>query len=101
MLFITELMRKIFSDRREKIFQGKETRFGIIGGIVPYKGHEELIRACGQLKRKGISDFELKIVGKGKESFQRYLKRLSEEENLQDNIFLPGQVIVSRRCWKR
>ncbi len=97
-IFPVEKMHVIYNGIDEKdffrpereIFQGKETRFGIIGGIVPYKGHEELIRACGQLKRKGISDFELKIVGKGKESFQRYLKRLSEEENLQDNIFFAG-----------
>lgn len=97
-IFPADRLRVIYNGIDEKdflrpereLFQGEKARFCIIGGIVPYKGHEELIRACGRLKRKGISDFELKIVGKGKEQFQRYLMQLVEKENLHGNVVFAG-----------
>lgn len=81
---------KVFYDPDKKIFQGKTIELGIIGGVVPYKGQEELIKACGILKKKGISDFRLRIIGKGKENYIDYLKKIVREENLEKNIIFTG-----------
>lgn len=73
-----------------KIFKEEKVQFGIVGGIVSHKGQEELIQACGILKKKGISNFELKIVGRGKEQYQKYLEQLVKKENVQDNVIFAG-----------
>lgn len=80
----------IFYNPDKKIFQESIVKFGIVGGVVPHKGQEELIRACGILKRKGFSDFELKIVGKGKEHYIDYLKDLVEKEDIKENVIFTG-----------
>lgn len=81
---------KVFYDPDKKIFRGKKIELGIIGGVVPYKGQEELIKACGILKKKGIPDFQLRIIGKGKENYIDYLKKIVQEENLEENVIFTG-----------
>lgn len=81
---------KLFYNPDKKIFQEPIVRFGIVGGVVPHKGQEELLKACGMLKRSGFSDFELKIVGKGKGQYIDYLKNLVMKEDLQEHVIFVG-----------
>ena len=60
-----------------------------VGGLKPRKGHDIVVRALGMLKRKR-NDFHYFIIGTGK--LEGYLKRLTLEEGLGDNITFCGQI---------
>jgi glycosyltransferase involved in cell wall biosynthesis len=60
-----------------------------IGRLVEKKGFDVLVRACGELRRRGI-DFELRIVGTG--PLRDDLLALAEEEGIADLVHLPGSM---------
>jgi len=66
---------------------GSRTLIVSVGRLVPYKGHDVLIRACRQIKDWGF-DFTCKIVGDGTE--RKMLSDLIEELDLADNVELVG-----------
>jgi glycosyltransferase involved in cell wall biosynthesis len=58
-----------------------------VGRLVPKKGFDVLIRACGQLHRRGI-EFELRIVGGG--PLRDELRALAAEEGIGHRVHLLG-----------
>lgn len=58
-----------------------------VGGLVPKKGHAYLIRACHQLKGKGL-DFQCSIIGGG--PGEESLSKLVRELDLEDMVKLSG-----------
>jgi glycosyltransferase involved in cell wall biosynthesis len=46
------------------------SRILIAGAIYPGKGQHEAVAACAELYKQGFKDFELLIVGEGKNTFQ-------------------------------
>ncbi|MHB8693348.1 MAG: glycosyltransferase family 4 protein [Solirubrobacteraceae bacterium] len=63
-----------------------------IGRLVPKKGFDVLIQACGELRRRGVS-FELRIVGGGQ--LRSQLLALAEAEGVSDLIELTGSMSQS------
>ncbi len=59
-----------------------------IGRLVPTKGHDVLIRACGILKHKHNVSLELQLIGSG--PIESELKALAESENVTDLIQFRG-----------
>jgi glycosyltransferase involved in cell wall biosynthesis len=60
-----------------------------VGRLVPKKGFDVLIRACGEMRREGI-DFELRIIGSG--PLRDELLALAEDEGIADVVHLPGSM---------
>lgn len=60
-----------------------------IGRLVPKKGFDVLVRACGELRRRGVS-FELRIVGPGEGRDE--LRALAAAEGIADRVQLPGSM---------
>jgi colanic acid/amylovoran biosynthesis glycosyltransferase len=58
-----------------------------IGRLVPKKGFDVLVRACGELSRRGI-EFDLRIIGGG--PLRGELRALAEEEGIGDRVRLVG-----------
>lgn len=81
---------KTFYNPIKKIFQDEIISFGITGGVVPHKGQEELICACGLLVEKGIDNFVLHIYGKGKDSYKQYLEEIVREKQLYNHVVFEG-----------
>lgn len=63
---------------------------GIVGQIIPRKGHEDVLEALKILREKGYVDVRLKIVGKGDIAFEEKLKRLIENYQMNDLVFWKG-----------
>ncbi len=54
-------------------------RFGIVGQLIPRKGHSVLFEALSILKSKlPTAPFQLSIIGKGSEDYSRYLRKQAE-----------------------
>lgn len=68
---------------------------GYIGSFNGYEGLDDLVRACGGLKRRGLA-FRLLLVGRAAEaegpSFEDQLRQVAAAEGLADWLILPGQV---------
>jgi glycosyltransferase involved in cell wall biosynthesis len=60
-----------------------------IGRLVPKKGFDVLVRACGEMRRRG-SDFELRIIGGG--PLRDELLALAREEGIADLVHLTGSM---------
>jgi glycosyltransferase involved in cell wall biosynthesis len=60
-----------------------------IGRLVPKKGFDVLLRACGELRRRGV-DFELRIIGGGQ--LRDELLKLAKEERIADRVQLAGSM---------
>lgn len=67
---------------------------GYVGSFVEYEGLELLIRACGALRREGLT-FRLLVVGSESGGPGRYsaaLRQLGQDEGLEDWLIMPGRV---------
>lgn len=70
---------------------------GYVGSFNPYEGLEDLLRACGQLRRAGTV-FRILLAGgepaneKGDFPLTERLKDVATEENLDDWLVMPGRV---------
>lgn len=90
---IKNLNEQIITSRIDKInimdIQEKNI-LGTLGAIdVKYKGHENVIKALGILKKKGASQFEYQIVGSGNPS---YLKKICEKYDVVDQVRFVGSL---------
>src|SRR5699024_3636305 len=54
---------------------------------VKYKGQQYVIQALGDLKKKGISNFEYQLVGNGNSS---YLKSVAEKNDVVNQVKFVG-----------
>jgi len=71
--------------------EGLPVRIGIVGQLLPHKGHLNLIEALRMLKEKG-KNFILKIYGKGDETYIKRLKDKIKQFQMQDNVEWMGFV---------
>jgi glycosyltransferase involved in cell wall biosynthesis len=60
-----------------------------IGRLVPKKGFDVLVRACGEMQRRG-TDFELRIIGGG--PLRDQLLALARDEGIADLVHLTGSM---------
>ncbi|GEM_PF-3208232 len=69
-------------------------RIGIVGDIVPQKGHSTLLKAASILQKQG-KDFCISVIGKPRENSISYREELERESSnllLQDKIEFLGQL---------
>jgi len=59
-----------------------------IGRLVPTKGHDVLLKACGQLQAKHNIDFELDLIGSG--PIDAELQALAASEGISDKVRFRG-----------
>jgi glycosyltransferase involved in cell wall biosynthesis len=64
-------------------------RIGIVGQVIPRKGHEDLVDACKLLKEDGVS-FELLIYGSGFPDYIELVKNLILKNNLTNDVHWMG-----------
>jgi len=86
-----------FFEPNAKDGNGKQgpLRITSVGSLIPKKGHETLIRACGKLKERGV-DFNCTIVGVG--GLEAPLKALIGELGLEEQVKLAG---AQSQVWVR
>jgi glycosyltransferase involved in cell wall biosynthesis len=60
-----------------------------VGRLVPKKGFDVLVRACGEMRRRG-RDFELRIIGGG--PLREELLALARDEGIADLVHLTGSM---------
>lgn len=65
-----------------------KVEFVCVGGLYEGKGQAVIIRACSELKKKGLVDFHLSFIGKG--NMQKEYERLVEKLSLGKNITFCG-----------
>lgn len=70
--------------------EAKTITFGIVGQIIPRKGHDDVIEALRLLVEEGYSNFKLNIVGKGPENYEIKLKKLIAEKGLDKYVVWRG-----------
>ena len=79
---------KIFYSPQKKIFQTENVNLLIVGGLYKKKGQMDLCQARKLIWDKGITDFNVKIVGDGDEyqKISEYIK----ENKLESHISMLG-----------
>lgn len=94
--FISEKIKKIWNGIdeknfyfRKKILVGNEIKIGIIGRVTREKGHEDIIKAFGLLKR---DDIFLEIIGDGDEKYINHLKKICIKEGIDKKTQFRGRL---------
>jgi glycosyltransferase involved in cell wall biosynthesis len=64
---------------------------GIVGQVIPLKGHAELLRALAELHGKGL-DFVLDVYGRGPDDWRQTLAQLSEQLGIGAHVRWHGFV---------
>ena len=77
--------------RDQQSFNAESTKIVSIGRLVEKKGFDDLIRACGVLRERGL-DFECIIAGSGPE--EASLRQLVLSLNLEDRVSITGEAIL-------
>jgi len=92
-VLLKDLNKEVLSRRISKISNENNKRKIVIGTTaavdVRYKGQQYIIEALGQLKAKGLTNFEYQLVGAGD---QTYLKNLAKKYKVYDQIKFLGQL---------
>ena len=86
---IVELDTRIQDKRIQKInVQNDELVIGTVAAIdVKYKGQEYVIKALGDLKKRGINRFHYNLVGNGSNT---YLKKVAERYGVSNRVHFLG-----------
>lgn len=83
----------VLANRLEKInsYSGNAVlTIGTAAGLdVLYKGQQYVIRALGELKRRGITNYRYSLIGGGTGN---YLLKVAKEENVEEQIEIIGQL---------
>lgn len=80
------------ADADRENFSGKRpVRFCYVGYLFPMKHQEQVLEACNLLNAAGFTNYELYLVGGGKEEYQRLLRTKIETEQLPQ-VKLTGYV---------
>jgi len=72
-------LKQISSEQKLRIFS--------VGRLMPAKGFDDLILACGKLKKNGLN-FSCQIVGEG--PMEKGLRRLISRQGLEKEVILTG-----------
>ena len=67
-------------DKRNQ--EGRPMRFCCIGYLFPMKHQESILEACEYLNREGITEYEVYLVGDGKEGYCERLQRKIQQAGL-------------------
>lgn len=99
-----EKIRLIYNGVPLKVFSprpayGARLIFGIIGQIVYWKGHENLISAVDLLVRDGQSNFEVLIFGNDKNDYAGKLRQMIKEKNLDSYFSWRGFVTEQEKIY--
>ena len=70
--------------------ENNDLTIGIIGQVIPRKGHEDVIEALKILADKGIKCIKLKIVGEGGRAYKEMLTTLIAKYKLESQIIFLG-----------
>lgn len=62
----------------------------VVANLIPYKGHEDLLTALGQIRTEFLTSWQLLCVGKPL-SLQKYLEQKARELHLQANVRFLGE----------
>ena len=88
---LTEFDESILQRRLKKIKEKKEDEKIIIGTTaavnVRYKGQQYIIKALGELKKQGQTNYEYQLVGSGDQS---YLRSIAKKYNVVDQVKFLG-----------
>lgn len=76
---------------RESFFEKRPVRFCYVGYLFPMKHQEQVLEACKLLNNAGFTDYELYLVGGGKEEYQRLLRTKIKTEQLHQ-VKLTGYI---------
>lgn len=91
---LTEFNETILNNRLKKIKATNKYGKNIIGTTaavnVKYKGQQFIIKALGQLKKQGHTNYEYQLVGDGDQSF---LKSIAEKYNVTDQVKFLGPML--------
>ena len=75
--------------------------FGIVGQIIPRKGHKLLLQALALVKqRKPNNECQLCIIGKGSDEYVSELKKLSQELGVEDSVLWEGYKATKEEIYK-
>ena len=90
---LKEFDDNVLINRLNKINSLKDSRKIVIGTTaavdVRYKGQQYVIKALGELKKKGVTNYEYQLVGGGD---QTYLKSIAEKYNVTDQVKFLGSI---------
>lgn len=78
------------ADAERQLFADREIQITILGGVLPYKGQEELIAACRILRERGITGWHCSIVGKCKSAYQEKIVEKIRQAGLASVVTLDG-----------
>jgi glycosyltransferase involved in cell wall biosynthesis len=77
-------------DKIERYIDGTKLIIGTTAAVdVRYKGQQYIIKALGELNRKGITNFEYQLMGGGDQS---YLKSIAEKYNITNQVKFLGSM---------
>lgn len=91
-------INRFYKPKRE-IFGRERYYFSCVGGLYKEKDQDLLIRACKKVADKGVSNFELHIVGEGPE--KNKLERRVDELGLQNNVFFDGFISEPEKVYEK
>ncbi|MBO9571123.1 MAG: glycosyltransferase [Chitinophagaceae bacterium] len=74
--------------------------FGIIGQIVPWKGHETLLDSVDLLVKAGVSNFKVLIFGNNKNEYAQKLDGLIASKQLSDYFIWKGFVVDQYKIYE-
>ncbi len=73
-------------DSARSVVNKINVNFAIIGQLIESKGHEDLLEATRILVKQGISNFQVKIFGKGSSEFVFKLEKTISRYEISDKI---------------
>ncbi len=79
---------------------GAKIVLGIVGQVIPRKGHDEAIAAFSLLVKKGYKNITLYIIGTGDQAFEKKLKAVSKLAGIEEDIVWKGFVKEKEEIYK-
>ena len=79
-----------FNTFNKKVFDPNKIVLGIVGQVIPRKGHEEVIKALYLLINKGYQNVILHIVGSGDIKFIKSLKETIINYKIENHVIWKG-----------
>lgn len=85
---LPHLSHETRSNVREKLnIPNESVVMAVVANLIPYKGHEDLLEACGKLKYK---NWQLLLIGENTSGIQCQLEKVAREKNIQKNVRFLG-----------
>ncbi len=82
---------QVAGERRDlqRVWQGEQAPLILsVGRLIEKKGYDDLIRACAELRRRGVENFRCVIVGDG--PMEQELRMMSADLGVADRVELVG-----------